>query len=74
MEVLYRPGENDRLQLPFISMANAMLATLFISIGQCYASYAIHFNGQCYASYFSQGREIVVDCVHINSTHILGFK
>ena len=27
MEVLYRPGENDRLQLPFISMANAMLAT-----------------------------------------------
>ena len=32
MEVLYRPGENDRLQLPFISMANAMLATLFISM------------------------------------------
>ena len=32
MEVLYRPGENDRLQLPFISTANAMLATLFISM------------------------------------------
>ena len=32
MEVLYRPGENDRLQLPFSSMANAMLATPFISV------------------------------------------
>ena len=32
MEVLYRPGENDRLQLPLISMANAVLATPFISM------------------------------------------
>ena len=33
MEVLYRPGENERLQLPFISMANAMLATLSLPDG-----------------------------------------